>query len=96
MQSMSVRPEQVTALAGQIRTGATGIRAELDELDQKVGQLRAAWSGEAQASYDQAQRAWTQSIAELQQLLSQIASKTEEISSGYSTTDARAAQRFSI
>ncbi len=96
MQSMSVRPEQVTALAGQIRSGATNIRGELEQLEQKVGQLRASWNGEAQASYDQAQRAWTQSLTELQQLLAQIASKTEEISSGYSSTDARAAQRFSI
>lgn len=96
MESMSVRPEQVTALSGQIRNGANGIRSELDQLDQKVGQLREAWGGEAQVAYDEAQRRWTQSLAELQQLLAQIASKTDEISQGYVNTDNQAAKRFSV
>lgn len=96
MQSMSVRPEQVTALAGQIRTGSNAIRAELDQLEQKIGKLRASWSGESQASYDEAQRRWNQSLAELQQLLTQIAAKTDEISQGYVNTDAQSAKRFSI
>lgn len=96
MESMSVRPEQVSALAGQIRNGATGIRGELDQLDQKINQLRAAWGGEAQSAYDEAQRRWNGQIGELQQLLQQIASKTEEISSGYVNTDNQAAKRFSL
>lgn len=96
MESMSVRPEQVTALAGSIRTGATGIRNELDELDKKVSRLRANWSGEAQTSYDEAQRRWNASIAELQQLLAQISTKTQEISNSYVNTDSQAAKRFSI
>ena len=45
MQSMSVNPAQVTALAGQIRTGANGIKAELDTLESEVGKLRASWDG---------------------------------------------------
>ena len=96
MESMSVRPEQVNALAGQIRTGANGIRGELEQLDQNINKLRASWGGEAQASYDEAQRKWTTQVGELQQLLTQIASKTEAISSGYTTTDSQAAKRFSI
>ena len=95
MDSMSVRPEQVTLLSGQIRSGATGIRSELDELERKVGTLRASWNGEAQTAYDEAQRKWDKSIAELQQLLERIASKTSEISQGYVDTDNQAARRFS-
>lgn len=96
MESMSVRPEQVSALAGQIRNGANGIRSELDQLEQKMGQLRSQWGGEAQAAYDDAHRRWNSQIAELEQLLQQIANKTEEISSGYVNTDKQAAKRFSI
>lgn len=96
MESMSVRPEQVTQLAGSIRTGATGIRNELDELDKKVAKLRASWNGQAQASYDEAQLQWNKSIGELQQLLAQISTKTEEISNSYVNTDNQAAKRFSI
>ncbi len=94
MESMSVRPEQVTALSGSIRSGANGIRTQLDELEKKVGKLRASWSGEAQASYDEAQRRWSRSIGELQQLLAQISSKTEEISNSYVSSDAQSAKRF--
>ena len=36
MQSMSVRPEQVNALAAQIRSGSQGIRSELDRLESEA------------------------------------------------------------
>jgi 6 kDa early secretory antigenic target len=94
MQSISVRPEQVIALAGQIRGGASGIRTRLEELESQVGALRASWDGEAQVAYDQAQAQWNQSINRLNELLQQIAGKTEEIAQGYVSTDKSAAGRF--
>lgn len=96
MQSMSVRPEQVQALAGQIRGGAQGIRAELDRLESEVGKLRSAWGGDAQQSYDVAQAQWNKSLAELQQLLQQISGKTEEIASQYVQSDKSSAGRFAL
>lgn len=94
MTSISVRPEQVITLAGQIRNGATNIRTRLDELESEVGALRAKWDGEAQVAYDQAQAQWNQSITRLNELLQQIAGKTEEIAQGYTQTDKSAAGRF--
>lgn len=94
MQSMSVRPEQVTALSASIRQGANGIQNELEELESKIATLRSRWSGEAQASYDESQRRWNKSLAELQQLLAQISNKTEEIANSYVNTDSHAAKRF--
>lgn len=94
MSSISVRPEQVIALAGQIRNGASGIRSRLDELESEVGSLRAKWDGEAQQSYDLAQAQWNQSLTRLNDLLQQIAGKTEEIAQGYVSTDKSAAGRF--
>lgn len=96
MQSMSVRPEQVNALAGQIRGGSQSIRAELDRLESEVNKLRGAWGGEAQVAYDQAQLKWNRSLSEMQQLLTQIAGKTEEISGQYQQTDKSAAGRFGV
>jgi WXG100 family type VII secretion target len=96
MQSMSVRPEQVVALAGQIRNGAAGIKSQLEQLESEVGKLRASWNGEAQTSYDEAQRKWTQSLGNLNALLEQISSKTEQISQGYVSTDKSAAGRFAL
>ena len=96
MGAMSVRPEQVTGLAAQIRTGANGIREDLTTLESKINAVRESWSGQAQASYDEAQRKWNRELAEMQQLLESIASKTEQISSGYTNTDSQAAKRFTI
>jgi 6 kDa early secretory antigenic target len=96
MQSMSVNPAQVSALAGQIRNGSSGIRSQLDNLESEVGKLRSAWGGEAQQSYDAAQLKWNKSLSEMQTLLTQIASKTEEISQQYVQSDNSSAGRFSI
>ena len=96
MQSMSVNPAQVNALAAEIRSGSNGIKAELDKLESEVGKLRSSWGGEAQQSYDAAQRRWTQTLTEMQNLLGQIATKTEEISGQYVQSDSSSAGRFSI
>ncbi|MGV8886064.1 MAG: WXG100 family type VII secretion target [Microbacteriaceae bacterium] len=96
MQSMSVNPAQVSALAAEIRNGSSGIKSTLDTLESEVGKLRNSWGGEAQQSYDAAQRRWSQTLTEMQNLLSQIATKTEEISGQYVQSDSSSAGRFTI
>lgn len=96
MESMSVKPAMVVELSGQIRTGANGIRSELEQLDAAVSKLRGSWSGQAQEAYDTAQRQWTQSLTELNLLLEQIAGKTDEMAQLYTQSDNQSATRFSI
>jgi 6 kDa early secretory antigenic target len=96
MQSMSVTPAQVTALSQQIRGGAQGIKSQLDTLESEVSKLRASWDGGAQQAYDEAQRKWTQSVTSMQQLLEQIAGKTDEIAQTYVSSDKSSAGRFAI
>jgi early secretory antigenic target protein ESAT-6 len=96
MQSMSVSPAQVSALAGQIRAGANGIRSQLESLESEVGKLRASWDGQAQEAYDEAQRKWTRSLTEMNELLEQISRKTEEMSSQYVQSDSSSSTRFSL
>jgi WXG100 family type VII secretion target len=93
---MSVSPARVNDLAGQIRSGAIVIREDLNTLESKINPVRESWSGAAQAAYDDAQRKWNKELAEMQQLLENIASKTEQISAGYTDTDSQAAKRFAI
>lgn len=96
MESMSVKPAQVTELASQIRSGASGIQSQLDELDSEVSKLKAQWSGAAQDAYNTAHAQWTQSLQSMNELLQRIASATDEISQGYVTSDNSSAGRFDI
>ena len=96
MGAMSVSPAKVNELAAGIRNGANQIREDLNTLESKLAPVRESWSGAAQAAYDEAQRKWSRELGEMQQLLENIASKTEQISSGYSDTDSQAAKRFAI
>lgn len=96
MQSMSVDPAQLSGLSAQIRTGAKGIKSQLEQLENEVGKLRSSWDGEAQRHYDEAQRKWTHSLTELNSLLERISSKTDEISQHYVSSDKSSAGRFAI
>lgn len=96
MESMSVKPAQVTELASQIRSGATGIQSQLDDLDSEVSKLRESWSGDAQDSYNTAHAEWTKSLQSMNELLQRIAAATEEISQGYVSSDNSSAGRFEI
>ncbi|WP_036283648.1 WXG100 family type VII secretion target [Microbacterium luticocti] len=92
--SFSVNPEQVVTLAGNIRNGAQGIGQELEQLDRAVATLRGSWDGAAQEAYGEAQRKWRQSLSSMNQLLEQIAHKTEEMSHGYVHSDKKSSGRF--
>ena len=94
MESMSVRPEQVTVLAGEIDRGANGIQNELDQLDSQVKTLIGQWDGAAQQSYHVAQTEWNKSLTAIRELLTQFAGKTREISSQYVDSDNRSARHF--
>ena len=96
MQSMSVQTAQVSAAAAQIRIGSKNIHTAIETLEAEVAKLRGAWSGESQASYDAAQRKWTQSLNEMQSLLERIASSTEQIAQTYNQSDKRNAGRFAV
>ncbi len=96
MDSMSVDTGRVSQLSNDIRMNSGQLRDHLEGLERTMNTLRSQWTGEAQAAYDEAQRKWNTQLGEMQQLLERIAGKTEEISSGYLSTDNNAAKRFSL
>ena len=88
---VAIERANLTCEGGGRRCGA-GLH--IIEGDWCIGE--AAWGGEAQQSYDAAQRAWSKSVAEMQALLTQIAAKTEDISQQYTQSDNSSAGRFAI
>lgn len=94
MQSMSVQTAQVSMLSMEIKNGANAIQGQLDQLESKVTTLRSQWSGEAQGSYDRAQKDWNSSLTEMRNLLERVSQSTEQIGQAYAASDARNANLF--
>jgi WXG100 family type VII secretion target len=95
MRSLSVNPAQLQELSTTINSNSNAIRTALADLDAEVTRLKGSWDGEAKRAYETAQRDWNTKINEMNQLLATIATKTAEIGTGYTSTDARGAARFS-
>lgn len=96
MESLRVDPSRLQALSESLQNNSKNIEAALETLDSKIDKLRAEWSGESQAAYDEAQRRWNEQLTEMNRILSTISTKTSEIASAYVATDAAAAKRFSV
>lgn len=94
MASMSVRPEQLYAMAESVATTSKGIERDLEELNAKVARLRASWDGSAKEAYEQAQARWTQQLQALQGHLAKISQAANQISTSYVDTDRKAASLF--
>lgn len=94
MQSMSVKPAQLSGLASSLLSNSRGIGGALDHLDKEVGTLRAAWDGDAQRAYDIAQAKWTVSLNEMNTLLARVANSADQMAAQYAAQDRRSAGRF--
>jgi len=90
----SVKTAEVHRLSGDMITHANKIRGALDGLEAKVQSLLGQWDGEAQGSYNAAQKTWDKAAAEMQQILNHIGTKTAEIADTYDSNDRRSAGRF--
>ena len=94
MDSFSVNPAALEALATEIRNNDRRIDAALAELQSKVNRLSAAWDGDAKAAYANAQAQWTKSITAMNLLLARISTETTNIQQGYLQQDRASAGRF--
>ncbi len=84
----------VTASAADIRSSATEIGGQLDQLNAKVKKVVATWNGEAQQAYHAQHSGWDAEVNGLKTTLMQIATALEQATEGYQQTDRRAAQQF--
>ncbi|PAU68915.1 WXG100 family type VII secretion target [Bifidobacterium criceti] len=92
--SISVRPEMVGQLSNEIANDSKGISQELDTLDSQVRSLIDQWDGAAREAYYRAQTDWNKKIQEMNQILAQISSTTQQIADQYVESDNRSAARF--
>ncbi|PLS27372.1 protein-PII uridylyltransferase [Bifidobacterium anseris] len=92
--SISVRPQMVGQLSNDIANDSKGISQELDTLDSQVRSLIDQWDGAAQEAYYRAQIEWNKKIQEMNQILAQISTTTQQIADQYVESDNRSAARF--
>ncbi|MFI9007254.1 WXG100 family type VII secretion target [Actinosynnema sp. NPDC053489] len=80
---------QLSSAAGDITSQAGKIESELENLKQRLAPVIAQWDGGASSSYQEAQRAWDESAAGLQQVLAQIGSAVASATDAYQAAEAK-------
>jgi early secretory antigenic target protein ESAT-6 len=80
---------QLSSAAGDISNQAGKIQSELDNLKSRLAPVIAQWDGGASASYQEAQRAWDESAAGLQQVLAQIGTAVQSATDAYQAAESK-------
>ena len=69
---------QISGAVQDIRSSATRINAQLDELKSIIAPMAQTWEGEASDSYQAHQLKWDNAAADLNAILNQIATTVEQ------------------
>ncbi|NRQ48610.1 WXG100 family type VII secretion target [Aeromicrobium stalagmiti] len=81
-------------LAGEVGAAVTKLQSRLDQLDQDLTPLKADWTGEASASYQQAKGKWDQAIADLKMTLQASGQAVNDSHDDYKHTEGKNSAAF--
>ncbi|MFF2630839.1 WXG100 family type VII secretion target [Kitasatospora griseola] len=79
----------------EVRQTAARVQGQLDDLKAGVQRIASSWQGSAQEGYQARQAQWDAKAADLQQVLSQIASALDNAAQSYQQTENQNAQLWS-
>ncbi|MBA0051884.1 WXG100 family type VII secretion target [Streptomyces sp. AJS327] len=96
MSSIDITYGTVEAAARDIRSAASTLRGQLEELHGEVTKVVNSWEGEAKVAYQRRQMNWNEDVRALHTTLNSLASLVESSVSNYRGTDRRGAQQFEI
>ncbi len=94
MSDLKVNFSALSTASPDMMSGANQIEARLAEMDASLQPLRANWSGEAAASYEQAKARWTAAITDMKALLADIGRAVDSSSQDYLATERANAARW--
>ena len=94
MSDLKVGFGALQAASADIGSGANQLQQVLDNMDQTLQPLRANWTGEAAASYQQAKAKWTAAITDMKALLSDVGRAVGTSSEDYQATERANSARF--
>jgi early secretory antigenic target protein ESAT-6 len=84
---IEAEPENMRTVADELGTAAAGLQGELDTLGVTLDILAGSWSGAAADAYQEAQRGWGTSMAEIRSVLQTASSLLSSAASRYETTE---------
>jgi len=93
---LRVNAASLSAAAGDLRSGATGIQTALDNMDSELSQLQSNWDGDAQQAYLVAKQQWTEGMNGMREVLALVGQLVDEANESYTTTDQSNARRFDL
>ena len=93
---LRVNAASLSAAAGDLRSGATGIQTALDNMDSELSQLQSNWDGDAQQAYLVAKQQWTEGMNGMREVLTLVGQLVDEANESYTTTDQSNARRFDL
>ncbi|HUZ43373.1 MAG TPA: WXG100 family type VII secretion target [Acidimicrobiales bacterium] len=91
-----VTPEQLTAVAGQLRTGAGSIESTLTQLAGQVGPLGSDWAGLGQARFIALWEQWQTSSRQLHQALTDLGQLMGQAGAAYESNDQAVGASFGM
>lgn len=91
-ETVRVDPVVMQSHAVSIRGAAEHLSAQLDQLDDQVGQMLGGWQGAAGKAYGSAWELWHRGAREVQLGLSVLAHLVSEAGEAYQTNEAGSAQ----
>lgn len=92
--SITVTPEQLQQIAGQLTAGAGEIESILSSLAGLVSPLGADWVGQAQAQFEALWEQWQRDGAGLHEALTGIATLTQQAGAHYESNEQAIAASF--
>jgi WXG100 family type VII secretion target len=90
-----VTPEQLSAVSGQLNSGAGSIESTLSQLASQVAPLGSDWAGVGQARFLSLWQQWQTSSKQLHQALEGIAQLMQGASVAYESNDQQVGANFS-
>ncbi|WP_099903003.1 WXG100 family type VII secretion target [Streptomyces sp. TLI_171] len=73
----------------EVRTTASRIQNQLDDLKSGVQRIASTWEGAAQQGYQARQQEWDNKAADLQQVLAQISAALQSAAESYQQTESQ-------
>lgn len=96
MAAITVTPEQLQTISGQLTSGAGEVESILAQLAGYVSPLQGDWVGQAQAQFEALWNEWQTSARGLHESLTGIATLTQQAATAYETNEQDIAASFRV